>query len=184
MSNFSPKEITCKNSEAVTLRKAIAEDAKKLNGLAIEVFNTSEYLITTSEDFVSFDEHRQKERILSFQNKEGRLLLVAEYQDDLIGILDFQNGQRKRIAHRGSIGMSIKSNWRSHGIGQLMLESLIEWVKEQNFLEFIHLTVMEENKPAMSLYSKLGFQEIGRDLFGVKISEGEYLTEIYMSLKV
>ena len=79
--------------------------------------------------------------------------------------------------------MSVKSSWQNKGVGQLLLQELINWVKGFG-MEFIHLTVMKENKPAMSLYLKLGFQEIGCDPFGVKVSEGKYLTEIYMSLRV
>jgi hypothetical protein len=39
----------------------------------------------------------------------GNLILIAETNGLLVGMLDFQSGSRKRIAHRGTFVFSVNS---------------------------------------------------------------------------
>lgn len=184
MGRINEQKITSKNGEIIVLRNGIPDDAANLNDLASEVFNTSDYLITTPEEFSSFDEEQQRERIKKYEEDGGSVLLVAEYNGELIGMIDFQNGKRNRIAHKGTFGMSVRSSWRDKGIGTILLSRLIEWVKNHPTIEVINLGVIEENKSAMALYSKMGFSITGREPFGVKLANGNFLADLTMSLRV
>lgn len=184
MGKFNEKKIESKSGEAIVLRNATEPDAVKLNSLANEVFKTSDYLITTPEEFSSFSEEQQKERIKKYESDDGSILLVAEYNGELIGMIDFQNGKRKRIAHKGTFGMSVWSSWRNKGIGNILLSGLIEWVENHPTIEVISLGVIEDNKSAVSLYSKMGFEMTGREPFGVKLADGRFLADLTMSLRV
>ena len=53
----------------------------------------------------------------------------------------------------------VKKTHRNQGIGQKLLEKLIELAKQTN-LNIIDLEVDSKNIPAINLYKKLGFQEI------------------------
>lgn len=183
MGKISIRQTTCKTGEIVTIRNANSADALRLNALAMDVFATSEYLITTAQDFVPNDQ-KQEDRIKWYEEGEGRILIVAESGDELIGMLDFQNGQRKRIEHKGTFGMSVRSTWRDKGIGTLLLGELLDWVKRHSFLEVICLGVLESNMPARALYSKMGFDITGREPFGVKLGPGQFLADLSMSLRV
>lgn len=136
------------------------------------------------EEFSSFGEEQQKERIKKYEDDESSILLVAEYNSELIGMIDFQNGKRKRISHKGTFGMSVRSSWRNKGVGNILLSGLVEWVKNHPTLEVISLGVIEENKSAVALYSKMGFEITGREPFGVKLSDGRFLADLAMSLRV
>jgi ribosomal protein S18 acetylase RimI-like enzyme len=184
MGKIVEKKFEIKNGEFVILRSAIQADSMRLNDLANEVFKTSDYLITTADEFSSFSEEQQKERIKKYEEDDGSILLVAEYGEELIGMIDFQNGKRKRIAHKGALGMSVRSSWRNKGIGNVLLSGLIEWVRNHSTIEVINLGVIEENKSAVSLYSKMGFEITGREPFGVKLADGRFLADLAMSLRV
>jgi RimJ/RimL family protein N-acetyltransferase len=184
MGFFDTQNKKCKNGETLTLRSAVLADANKINLLATEVFNTSNYLITLPDEFSSFTEEQQQERIKKYCDDNGNLLLVVEFNGDIVGMIDFQNGKRKRIAHKGSFGMSVSSYWRNKGVGYLLLSGLIDWVKGHPFIEVINLGVIEENKPAIALYSKLGFEKVGREPYGVKIDEERLVADLTMSLRV
>jgi len=184
MGKINGQKIKSKSGEVVFLRNATQADAVKLNDLATEVFKTSDYLITTPEEFSSFGEEQQKERIKKYEEGDGSILLVVEHNDELIGMIDFQNGKRKRTAHKGTFGMSVLSSWRNKGIGNILLSGLIEWVKNHPTIEVISLGVIEENKSALALYSKMGFEITGREPFGVKLADGRFLADLTMSLRV
>lgn len=96
-------------------------------------------------------------------------MLVAEHNGELTGMIDFQNGKRKRIAHKGTFGMSVYSSWRNKGIGSILLSGLIEWVENHPTIEVISLGVIEDNQSAVSLYSKMGFKITGREPFDEKL---------------
>ena len=65
----------------------------------------------------------------------------------------------------------VRKDKRNLGIGSLLLEAIIQFVKEQNALDrsitpmapisSITLEVNEKNLPAINLYKKYGFQQIG-----------------------
>lgn len=50
---------------------------------------------------------------------------------------------------------------RQRGIGTIIVESLINFTETHNGI-FVSLEVRESNAPAITLYTKLGFQENGR----------------------
>lgn len=184
MGRINEKNNKSKNGEVVVLRNATQADAVKLNNLATEVFKTSDYLIMTPEEFSSISEEQQKGRIKKYEDDSSGLWLVAEHDGEFIGMLDFQGGKSKRIAHKGSFGMSVRSSWRNKGIGNILLSGLIDWVKNHPTIEVISLGVIEDNKSAVSLYSKMGFEITGREPFGVKIADDKFLANLFMSLRV
>lgn len=184
MAKIKEQKIECKDGKPIVLRSAKPSDANKINDLTSEIFRTSDYLITTPEEFSSFNEDQQKERLMRYESDEGCILLVAEYNRELIGMLDFQNGKRKRIAHKGVFGMSVRSSWRNKGVGKILLEGLIQWVKEHASIEVINLEVIEANKSAVALYSQMNFETTGREPYGVKLSDGKFLPHLSMSLRV
>ncbi len=55
----------------------------------------------------------------------------------------------------------VRKSFRHQGIGQELLEELIDLAKETN-LECLKLEVNEKNFPAIKLYKKNGFEEVGR----------------------
>lgn len=50
---------------------------------------------------------------------------------------------------------------RGKGVGAKLIEGLVSFSKE-NHLEFISLEVRESNAPAISLYTKCGFETVGK----------------------
>jgi RimJ/RimL family protein N-acetyltransferase len=184
MGKFQTIHSLCKTGEIMVIREAREADAKNLNAMVADVFQSSPYLVTLPEEFSSFTEEQQKERIKKFEIEANHLMLVAEVGDELVGVIDFQNGGRKRISHRGSFGMSAHPRWREKGIGYLLLKGLIDWVGQHPSVELIQLAVMEENTPAVALYKKMGFEITGREPYGLKLADGTFLVELNMSLKV
>jgi len=184
MGYFKSRSLQCKTGETVVIRSATQADANRINQLAQEVFRTSQYLVTQPDEFPSPDENEQRARIARFEVGKNDVLLVADTGNEIVGMLDFHGGKKRRIAHKGVFGISVHPHWQNKGIGRLLLSSLIEWVKEHPTVEVINLNVMEENKPAIALYSKLGFEVIGREPYGIKLGNGQYMADLMMSLRV
>lgn len=66
------------------------------------------------------------------------------------------------LADEGHItNVAVTKAYRCRGIGSALIDSFVELAIEKN-LSFMTLEVRASNKNAISLYSKKGFQEVGR----------------------
>lgn len=55
-------------------------------------------------------------------------------------------------------GICVDGNFRGQGIGKKLIENICEYLKAQG-VKLIELTVAPENKEAIALYEKLGFEK-------------------------
>ncbi len=154
------KEIQTKVGRVVTIRTAEIYDAQKLMNCVKNYLSDSEFIPKYPEEFALTLE-QEVGWIQSFQNKENSLLLIAEYQGEIIGNLDVTGHTRKIMQHTGVIGMGILSLWRNSGIGTVLMETAIDWAKNNEILELLWLQVYTDNVLGMNLYRKMGFQDSG-----------------------
>ncbi|MDH0646246.1 GNAT family N-acetyltransferase [Pseudomonas sp. GD03858] len=59
----------------------------------------------------------------------------------------------------GVLGMQVKREYRRNGYGSALLSAVIEHCRRTGFTS-VDLSVFESNKPARSLYEKLGFTRL------------------------
>lgn len=171
--NFIPKQIRLKNNENVLIRQAEVTDAKALVNVIKEYLDDSEYIPINSEDF-NKSELDIKNWINTLISADNSNLLVAEFNGKLIGNLDITGHHRKMLKHTARLGMGILTNWRGLGLGYQMLNYALEWAKTNHALEIITLDVYAENKAGISLYYKLGFNEIGKTPNFIKADDRYY----------
>lgn len=82
---------------------------------------------------------------------------VAESEGELLGYCGMQV-----IAGEGYItNVAVKPQHRKQGFGVKILEELLTF-SEGEGLEFVTLEVRESNAPAINLYKKMGFEEVGK----------------------
>ncbi len=179
MGGIIPFETLNKKGQRILLRSATIVDASAILQLSYDVIGEDETLVTTTEEFnVTLDQ--QKEFIHFYSSAPLNCIIVAEYNNDIIGMLTFQCETLKKFSHHGTIGMIVNKRWRGTGVGKTLLTTIIEWAHDQPFLEKLCLEVVASNKNAISLYKKLGFIEEGRQVQQVKNLKGEYDDMILM----
>ena len=88
----------------------------------------------------------------------------------------------KKLAHTCLFSIIVKKELRGQGVGQLLLERLIEMAKLKFHIEILHLEVYEGN-PAQRLYEKMGFVEFGRQSHFIK-EKGVFSAKILMQKKL
>ncbi len=106
------------------------------------------------------------------------LILVAEDNGKLVGLLIARIGNSKRVKHEAYIVVGIRKAYRNQGIGTEFFKQLNEWAVE-NRLRRLELIVVSNNENALHLYEKFGFEIEGvkRDSFCLN---GIYLDQYYM----
>ncbi len=150
-----------KNGLDILIRPALVSDASALlklklgylrNTTTIPLF-VDEYKNTTQDEetFIS--------KIIKEQNSH---LLVAEHKGELIGNIDINGNQRRKLFHTAMLGMGISYKWHGLGIGTILMKEAMKSVQINKHLKIIWLEVYDTNLAGKRLYVKSGFKECGR----------------------
>ncbi|MEM7227528.1 MAG: GNAT family N-acetyltransferase [Planctomycetota bacterium] len=170
--------VLLKTDEIVTVRSATPEDADSILELARVTHEDGEGAVSEADEFTSnADVFRRK--ITAATNHERKLVLVAARDDVIVGYLQFEAGMRRRLAHQGEFGLWVRPEWRSRGIGRVLLAALIAWAPTVG-VERIGLTVISTASRALGLYESLGFREEGRRVRQIKFAPDQYADQIHM----
>lgn len=97
---------------------------------------------------------------LSLIERNLPVFYAINENDEVVGWADITPLLSPRLAHRGTLGMGIRSSYRGQGIGQRLLQQALDHAKLIG-LEKVELTVYTSNTGAQALYKKLGFKEVG-----------------------
>lgn len=89
--------------------------------------------------------------------KYGTVFLLAEENGKILGYLGM-----KPVLDEGYISnVAVTSGARGKGIGSCLLKKLDEYAKEHE-IKTISLEVRPSNAPAIALYEKFGYKQVGR----------------------
>ena len=103
-----------------------------------------------------FDDFWNENILKSELENENSYYIVAKENDDIVGF----GGLWKSIDDIHITNIVTKKIFRNKGIGKTILKELINHSKKFGY-NVITLEVNENNTPAISLYKKFGFKEIG-----------------------
>ena len=149
----------------------------------IESFSSAVGSVARERKYLAFLDQPslEKSRAFVLENIEGNWPhYVAISDGKVIGWCDITSLHRPVFAHSGSLGIGVLAPYRGQGIGEALMRKAIEKAKTLG-LTRIELTVREKNKPAISLYEKLGFVVEGLHRNSVRIG-AEYENHISMAL--
>ena len=106
---------------------------------------------------------------------EGTVRLVACLEQALVGQLDvhtFPNRPRRR--HVGKIGMSVRDDRQSRGVGTALLQAAVDLADKWLNLLRLELEVYSDHEPAVRLYKRFGFATEGT-LARYAYRDGQYV---------
>lgn len=104
--------------------------------------------------------------------------LTAVYEGSVAGVATLVLNPYIKVSHHALVSIIVGEEFRNKGIGTVLLNNLCHLAKTRFHLEVLYLEVYEEN-PAISLYQRFGFIEVGRQKHFYKDEIG-YLAKITM----
>ncbi|HQV99957.1 MAG: GNAT family N-acetyltransferase [Bacteroidia bacterium] len=164
------------------IRPAVLADIKSIfDFIKIIAVKETNNVISLPEEF-SLTMLDQEKWVKYYTENEYSLLLVAEADDKIVGVLDFKNNSKIRLSHSGEFGISILPEFQDKKIGSKMIEYLITWARSKPKLKKINLSVFESNKRAIHVYENLGFRIEGQQKNAVQIAEDVFIDLIQMGM--
>lgn len=170
-----------KKGRDVLLRSAEEKDAEALiDYMKITAAETP--FLLREPDEISLTIEQEQAFIKAKKDSENELLLIAETEGRHIGNASLMSaGGFKRYRHRCEIAIALYQEYCGLGIGKEMLEMVLDIAKKAGY-EQAELEVIANNKPAIALYEKLGFQKYGTFPDNMKYADGSY-TDAYWMMK-
>lgn len=110
--------------------------------------------------------------------------IFAEDNGKLVGTVAGIIEEKEKLKHIAKIvGVYVRPEYRGKKIGEMLLKRMIEKLSSIHGIKKVKLGVVVTQKPAFSLYKKLGFVEVGLEKYAVKVADeyfDEYLMELYL----
>ena len=167
-----------KNGLDINIRPAEVKDGASLLKLKLDYIRNTKTIPLFEDEYKNTIE--QEEALINkLSQQENSCLLVAEYEGRLIGNVDINGSQRRKLKHTSMLGIGIAEDWQGHGIGTILMNEALQWANENRFLEVILLDVYDSNEPGKAIYNKLGFLSCGR-IKGFFKENGKYIDNIRM----
>lgn len=168
-----------KDGRAFTIRRPAESEAEDLIHYSKILFASTDQVLTTPDEYV-MTVAEEKTWINNFNQNPNALLLVAELAGQIVGLLFFAASPKKKNTHTGEFGVNVHPDFQGLGIGRLLIESLLQWARENATIEKVFLNVFDTNRNAIKLYTDLGFVEEGRHVKAIRQLSGEYVDVLQM----
>jgi RimJ/RimL family protein N-acetyltransferase len=168
-----------KDERKFTIRCPTEMDAEDIINYSKKVFASTDQVLTTLGEYTITVEN-EKIWINNLNENQDALVLVAELNNQIIGLLFFVPQTKKKNSHTGEFGVNVHPDYQHIGIGRVLVEELLKWAKDNSRIEKVFLTVFHTNHKAIQLYKNLGFIEEGRHIKAIKQLNGEYVDIIQM----
>ena len=174
-----PKEFDL-NGRKLVLRNAVEDEAEMLLKYLKQVYAETPFLIQEPDE-ITFTIDDEKKYIKENNDSNSDLLLIGMLDGKHVGNCSLMGNHARRLKHRTSLGIVLYLEYTGLGIGRIMIEEVCKIAKE-NGIEQVELEVAANNRNAISLYEKLGFEKIGTLPNNMKYADGTY-TDVHFMVK-
>ncbi|SEF60297.1 GNAT family N-acetyltransferase [Vibrio hangzhouensis] len=110
----------------------------------------------------------------------GVYSFVAELDGKIVGNIGFEHSQRPRTAHCATFGIGVHDEYHGLGIGSRLIETVLDLADNWLNIQRVQIEVNADNRAAIALYSKYGFEIEGEALCSV-FRDGEFVSTYYMA---
>ena len=168
-----------KDGRKFNIRRPNENDADNIISYSRMLFASTDQVLTTPEEY-DISTENEKVWINNINHSLSSLLLVADVDNLIVGMLFFIANAKRKNSHTGEFGVSVHPEFHGKGIGRQLINTLLNWAKANPAIEKVYLNVFSTNQPAIDLYRDLGFVEEGRHIKAVRQLNGEYVDVLQM----
>ncbi len=178
------KEFQTKSDLKATLRILRQSDADDLQNYVNLLSAEDTYVAYSGEKVTLKDEEKFIKTSLENLKKGDAVPMVCEINGRIAAICRASRkmNMKKRSRHIAIIVISVKKEFRGEGIGKECMKEIIIQAKKIKGVNILKLTAFADNKPAISLYEKMGFKIVGR-LPKQYLYRGKYQDNVIMQLE-
>lgn len=158
--------------------KLAIEDWQEYKKLRLRALKEDPHAFGSSySDIVNDPEKEWKRRLENALKGETNWLLFAKENDRLVGMIGafMEEGATDAVT---IIAMYVPREERGKGISKMLMEGILNELSQKSFIKKVKLMVNKIQTPAVNLYKKFGFSEVGKLNF--RLGDGKLADELVM----
>ncbi len=174
---FFSQEVTLRSGKKVTLRYPQLSDTPALLRFVNELVAEDTYILVNQPQTLE-QEQKYVEGLIKARAENNEVCICAFVGDRCVANTTIHR-QAYRADHVGLLSMSVAQDYRSEGLGSLLIDLLLEQARTILDLKLVTLECLANNTVAFNLYQKKGFVEFGR-LPGGIIYQNQPVDTVYL----
>ena len=155
---------------AIIIEKAKTTDAEAILNFT-KICGSETDNLSFGESGIPISVEQEASYIGSIENSDTDIFFVARDGKEIVGTGNYTSFPKKRMAHRGEFGISVRKSYWNQGVGSMLMEHILDFAKNVAKSEIVSLEVRSDNEAAIHLYRKFGFEKIGTFKGYFKIGE-------------
>lgn len=168
-----------------TIQKVTLDDITQLQKIGRQTFSETFSGDNSEEDMTQYlDEHFSTEKLTNELNNKNSEFYFAVLDGAVIGYLKLNFGESQtELKDTKAVEIEriyVPKEFHGQNVGQLLYEKAIQ-VAKQKEADYVWLGVWEENKRALSFYTKNGFIAFDKHIF---VLGNDPQTDIMMKLQL
>lgn len=183
--------IALKDGRRATIREATLDDLETIRQIEVEVTRLGQGVVRTLAELDEPSEQRRRRYKRALAHRPGvgagGVLLLANVDGIAAGAGSVKRLHLERIAHVGTLWLSIRPEFQGLGLGRAMMGAMVEWARTgagaqcEVPIRRVELNVLAENARAIALYESLGFAREGRKRGHVRMADGSFEDDVIMA---
>ena len=145
---------------AIIIEKAKAADAEAILNFT-KICGAETDNLSFGENGIPVSVEQEASFIGSIENSDTDIFFVARDGGEIVGTGNYSTFPKKRMAHRGEFGISVRKAYWNQGVGTMLMEHILDFAKNTAKADIVSLEVRSDNEAAIHLYQKFGFEKIG-----------------------
>lgn len=176
--NLLPKTVIL-HHHSVLIQSPSKQDGAALLSYMKQMAIESDFMVRYPEE-CTYTLEQEEALIAKMKASPKEAFITAFINGELVGNASLHSVDTyKKLCHRSSLGIGILQKGQGIGLGNLLMDEIIELAKQLDY-EQLELSVSADNIKALSLYKKKGFQVCGRIPHGFKLKNDRYADLIMM----
>lgn len=118
------------------------------------------YILNKNSLGYDYPLEKTREKLYRISNKDGYKILVAVYEDDIVGYIeahDYESLYQDSLVD--IMALMVSKDCQGKGIGKKLVNEIELWAKENNYIG-LRLVTRIDREQAHGFYERLGFKEM------------------------
>jgi RimJ/RimL family protein N-acetyltransferase len=171
-----------KDNRILDISEADPLEAQEILDYIKQVGSESNNLII-DENGVPLTLEQEKKYLERNQKSLTSKTFVGKVGNKIVSIGGVNGSPRTRVEHNVDLGISVLKEYWNLGVGQHMMEHIVNYCRMTPMIKNIVLEVRSDNLGAIHIYKKIGFKEVGTLHRKMKIKD-QYYDNIVMELLI
>lgn len=151
-------------------------DAEKFVNFYDKLIRETDYLLPTIEESLKTVEQQENSIKKCGDYKQ---VFIALEDNKIVGFMGISRSPMSKVKHIANFAIGVLNDYKKRGIASKLMSFAEKWLKEKD-VKRIEMTVIDENKTAITCYEKNGYKHEGTREKSISMN-GKFYDELFMA---